>query len=92
MQIDEYMFHYEAFFKEFNIEVTPTSRADKLTEEMCEFLEALHNNNQTAADDEAVDLMNAAISNVIARGIKNPLFAGYLKLQRTAEKYRKRKL
>lgn len=81
MQIEEYMMHYEQFLTEFEPDTTPEKRAAKAVEEMCEYLEA-------PSDDEAVDLMNASISLVISRGIKNPLFAGYLKLQRTAEKYR----
>ena len=88
MQIDEYLFHYEQFFKEFGIYPTPVERKEKVVIEMCEFLEADFPGNEAAADDEAIDLMNTAITNVAARGIKNPLFAGYQKLQRTAAKYR----
>lgn len=89
MQIDEYLLHYEQFHREFNIDTSPKAKKEKLVAEVCEFLEADFDGDTAAASDEAIDVMNTAISNVVARGIKNPLFAGYLKLQRTAEKYRK---
>ena len=89
MHIDEYLLHYEQFHREFNIDTSPEAKKVKLLSEVCEFLEADFAGDTAAADDEAIDVMNTAISHVIARGIKNPLFAGYLKLQRTADKYRK---
>lgn len=91
MQIDEFTLHLEAFHKEFNIDVTPAGRRVKLVEEMCEFLEAYDFSTKEHTDDEAIDVLVCALANVIARGIHNPLFACYLKLQRTAAKYREAK-
>lgn len=81
MDIREYQLHYERFHEEFGIDTSVKAKTDKLIEEVCEYLEE-------PSDDEALDIMNVAISLVMARGIKNPLFAGYLKLQRNTEKYR----
>lgn len=92
MQIEAYLIHYEAFHREFNLDDTPSGKAYKCAEEMVEFATAFDNGSQAEADDEAIDLMNAAISNVIARGIKNPLFRGYQKLQQTSEKYRRQSM
>ena len=88
MEIESYLKHYEAFHKEFGIPTDPEAKRDKVTEELCEFLEAYEIGTKEQADKEAIDLMNASISNVVARGIHNPLFFGYLKLCETAEKYR----
>jgi NTP pyrophosphatase (non-canonical NTP hydrolase) len=92
MQIDEFLLHLEAFHKEFSLDTSPQGRADKLIEEVCEFVEALTISTQEHADDEAIDVLVCAISNVVCRGIHNPLFAAYLKLQRTAEKYRQQQI
>lgn len=92
MDIDNYLYHYDEFTTEFNLPTDPVARGNKAIQEAIEFNVAFHHGTDSEADDEALDLMNTAISNVVARGFKNPLHAGYLKLQRTAEKYRERDL
>lgn len=89
MEIDNYLAAYRDFVTEFGIDMTPPARKEKLVVEVCEFIEAYDAGDSAQADDEALDVMNTAISNVVARGIHNPLFSGYQKLQRTAEKYRR---
>lgn len=91
MNIDEYLQRYEAFHREFGIDTSPEAKANKCVEELAEFFYEVAIGREENADDEAIDLMNAAISNVVARGIKNPLFAGAKKLERTAAKYRNKK-
>ncbi|MDD2898978.1 MAG: hypothetical protein PHI31_09725 [Desulfuromonadaceae bacterium] len=89
MQIDEYLMHYEKFQNEFGIDTSPKARSAKLIMETCELIEAEHKADDTATIDEAIDVMNCSIALVVAHGVKNPLHAGYMKLQRTAEKYRR---
>lgn len=88
MQIDEFLMHLGMFHDEFKIDISPGARADKLFDEVNEFATAMVHETKEKADDEAIDVMVCAIANVAARGIKNPLHAGFMKLQRTAEKYR----
>jgi NTP pyrophosphatase (non-canonical NTP hydrolase) len=90
MDLIELILHIELFHKEFQIDTTPEARADKLFDEVNEFATALAHETKAQADDEAVDVLVCAISNVVSRGIINPLDACFFKLQRTAEKYRKR--
>lgn len=92
MEMDAFLIHMDSFHKEFDIDTTPQGRSDKLVEEVCEFLEATAISTKEHADDEAIDVLVCAIANVKARGIVNPLDACYFKLQRTAEKYRRRGL
>lgn len=90
MEITELIIHIDAFHREFNIDTSPDARFNKLIEETCELICAVQNESSEAADDEAIDVLVCAISNVVARGIVNPLDACYFKLQRTAAKYRSR--
>lgn len=91
MHIDEFLLHLDSFNNEFDIDTSPEGRAEKLLEEVEEFVEALESSTKDHADEEAIDVLICAISNVHSRGINNPLFAAYLKLQKTADKYRKLK-
>ena len=86
MQLDAFLIHLDSFFKEFNIDVTPEARSDKLVEEVCEFLEA---DTKAHADDEAIDVLVCAIANARARGLTDMLHLAFMKLERTAEKYRR---
>ena len=88
MEIDNYLHHYNEFLDEFNLPKDPVASGNKTIQESIEFNVAFIYGTQSEADDEAIDLMNTAIMNVVDRGISNPLHAGYMKLQRTAEKYR----
>ena len=88
MQFDAFLIHLEDFHKEFDIDVSPQGRSDKLVEEMCEFLEASTSSTKEHADDEAIDVLVCAIANVKARGMHNMLHLAFLKLDRTAKKYR----
>lgn len=90
MDLIELLIHIDSFHKEFNIDTSPQARADKLLDEVFEFEFALAFETSKQADDEAIDVLVCAISNVIARGIHSPLDACYFKLQRTAAKYRSR--
>ncbi|HBA70727.1 MAG TPA: hypothetical protein DCZ63_00535 [Geobacter sp.] len=82
--------HIREFHSEFNIDTSPSARADKLFDEVNEFATAMAYESPQAADDEAIDVLVCAISNCLSRGIANPLDACYFKLQRTAVKYRGR--
>ena len=88
MGITELLLHIDQFHKEFDIDTSPAARADKLFDEVNEFATALVHETPEQADDEAIDVLVCAISNVVSRGIKNPLDACYFKLERTARKYR----
>jgi hypothetical protein len=87
MQIEEFLLHLDLFHKEFNLDTSPEGRAAKLFEEVDEFTEALGLTDEHA-DDEAIDVLVCAIANVKSRGVPNMLDACYMKLQRTAAKYR----
>jgi NTP pyrophosphatase (non-canonical NTP hydrolase) len=90
MQIDAYLKHWRAFCEEFNIDVTPKAREDKLITETCELIEAQNlNKSPQDIDDEALDVMICAIALVISRGYSDPLHAAFFKLERTADKYRR---
>ena len=89
MQLDAFLIHLDSFHTEFNIDVTPQGRSDKLVEEVCEFLEACTNSSKEHADDEAIDVLVCAIANVKARGMFDMLHLSFLKLEKTAEKYRR---
>lgn len=88
MEMDLFKIHLNLFFKEFGILNTPEARTTKLLEEVLEFYKAVHSESIERANDEALDVLICALANVWARGFKNPLDAAYLKLERTAEKYR----
>lgn len=90
MHLDAFLIHLDNFHKEFDIDVTPKGRSNKLVEEVCEFLEACDISTKEHADDEAIDVLVCAIANVKARGINNMLYQAYMKLEKTAEKYRQR--
>lgn len=88
MDYEALCIHLDKFFDEFGIVPTPEARREKLVEEVEEFLLADEFSTIEHADDEAIDVLICAISNVRARGIKSPLMECYKKLERTAEKYR----
>jgi len=89
MQLDAFLIHLDKFHKEFNIDITPQGRSNKLIEEMCEFLEASTTSTKAHADDEAIDVLVCAIANVKARGMTDMLHLAFMKLEKTAEKYRR---
>lgn len=86
MQINEYLAEYRRFYDEFFQNATATDIERKLHEEIFEYMDAETNVQEL---DELVDLMNIAIYNVYRRVSIDPLHAGFLKLQKTAEKYRR---
>lgn len=92
MHLDEFMVRLEAFHTEFNIDVTPKGRRNKLVEEVCEFLEADDLSTKEHADDEAIDVLVCSIANCKARGLGDILHLAAIKLQLTAEKYREKGL
>ena len=92
MESHEFTLHIQHFHEEFNIDDSPEGRAKKLLEEHTEFRQALEYGTKEQQDDEAVDVLVCSWSNCIARGIHNPFFAGYLKLELTRRKYREAKL
>ena len=89
MEFTELLLHIEQFHQEFKIDTSPGARADKLFDEVNEFATAMVSESTEAADMEAIDVLVCAISNVVSRGIINPLDVCHFKLQKTAEKYRK---
>ena len=86
MQIDEYLAEYAQFYNEFFPKATDDDIERKLAEEFFEYMDAETNEQEL---DELVDLMNIAIYNVYRRVSIDPLHAGFTKLRRTAEKYRR---
>jgi len=87
VDIETYLKHYERFHEECRIDTSVQAKNAKLVEEVCEYLEAHAQGDKTAADEEAIDILNMAISLCVSRGIHNPLYFGYLKLEKTAVKY-----
>ena len=63
-------------------DMTPQGRADKLLEEYAELNYALRHGTKEQQDDESIDVLVCAWSNCISRGIVNPFFSAYLKLER----------
>ena len=88
MEIDLYLHHYKAFHAEFMPHAGPTEKHGKMVEEVFEFIEASMSGSHADRISEAIDVLNTTIAYLDSEGVKNPLFAGYLKLQETAEKYR----
>lgn len=89
MDMDLYLHHYREFHAEFCPGAGTAEKADKVYEEAHEFIDAYFDDDENAQINESLDLMNTAIAFLVEAGIKDPLHAGYLKLQRTAEKYRR---
>jgi hypothetical protein len=87
--VDNFLAKLEAFHEEFDIDTTPEGRVVKFAEEFCEFLDAFYNSTKEHADEEAIDALVCAIANCKARGLNNILFLAEMKLEKTAEKYRK---
>ena len=92
MHLDEFLLHLDRFNREFSIDISPDARANKLVKEVLEFVHAHDQETVDQADQEAIDVLVCAIANVYHRGIVNMLDACYFKLERTAVKYRARKL
>lgn len=90
MNIETYLREYGAFLVEFCPDATLEDHRSKVLEEIIEYLEACENETNERQLDEAIDLMNALIKFIHLSGVPNPLWAGFTKLELTAEKYRKR--
>ena len=89
MDMQLYLHHYREFLNEFDPDADINARVAKTLTESMELREAwLFSGDDDSVKEEAIDLMNCAISLVSYLGVKNPLHAGYMKLQATAEKYR----
>ena len=90
MQLAEYYIHYRDFNLEFFPDETLPDIEQKLLEEFYEFIDALKFGDvyEGHSVDEGLDLLNVLLKWLKVKGIKDPLHAGYEKLQRTAEKYR----
>lgn len=91
MQIGEYLKAYQDFYREFFPDATPEMIKEKLLDEICE-LEMADMEHEVggpfdAVLDEMLDVMNLAILNVFTHISKDPLQAGWEKLQRTRRKY-----
>lgn len=85
MQIDDYLRAYA----EFNTEFCPNETDEEiLLGVVDETDEMLNASSEAACLDELLDVMNRSIKAVHRLISKDPLHAGYEKLQRTAMKYR----
>ena len=89
MHLDNYLHHWQRFVDEFNISTEELPRRNKLFAEVCEYDEAVRLSTKEHADDEALDVLITAIALVQSRGIHEPLHACAMKLDRSAERYRK---
>lgn len=87
--MEQYKTHWHRFITEFTIDMSPDARFKKLIIEVVELIEAERNGTREQVLDEALDVMVCAIALVWSLGVVNPLHACAMKLQRTAEKYRK---
>lgn len=90
MQIDHYLVEYQKFYDEFFPTVTIEEKEEKCRAEMLELLLAMCQNSDAEKIDEALDVMNTVIAYLVAKGVHNPLYFGYLKLEKTAIKYRRK--
>ena len=82
MDFELYRKHQDNFHKDFNIPLSAQERFKKLMEEVKEY-------HQTPCLNEALDIMNVAISLVAdSYGVADPLLWGMLKLEQAASKYR----
>lgn len=92
MQITEYYLHYDLFDKEFHSQAKVEEVERKLLEEMKEAAEEIENKkpspNRVA---EVIDVMNVSLKLLRMYGILDPLHFGVIKLEQTAEKYRRAK-
>jgi predicted house-cleaning noncanonical NTP pyrophosphatase (MazG superfamily) len=77
-----YFHHYERFHAEHRIDASVKAKEAKLVEEIVEYLD-------NPSDEEALDILNVAMSLCRARGVHNVLHAGYMKLQANSERYRR---
>ena len=89
MEIDAYQHNYQAFYDEFFPNVTVEDKYLKLLQEQQEFRDACCEQNKAKMIDEGLDVLNTMIAWLAAEGVHNPLFFGYLKLTKTADKYRR---
>jgi phosphoribosyl-ATP pyrophosphohydrolase len=89
MQIDHYLDEYMMFHAEFCPTATPEQKLCKLCEEIEEHIEAVNSHDEEDIINETIDVMNTAIAYLHSVGVKDPLHAGWAKLQKTAEKYRR---
>lgn len=90
MEFNHFVDHLKAFHAEFNHDLSPEARADKLFDEVNEFATAMAYESKERADAEAIDVLVCAISNAVNRGIVNPLDACYFTIRRAAVRYRLR--
>jgi hypothetical protein len=88
MELDAFLIHFDEFCREFEIDMSPQARFDKLIVEVCELCEA---QGPGRKDDESLDVLVCAIANCKARGLHDMLHLAFLKLERTAIKYRETK-
>ena len=93
MDYDLYIKHYRAFDAEFFPSSSIEEIEDKMLEEMDELSEEMENGGAIENKiSEATDTLNINIKLLNAYGVKDVLHAGFMKLQETAEKYRKQGL
>jgi len=88
MEIEEFLYHYNEFHKEFCPNAKSEQKREKMLDEIAEFTAAVERGNNKHIIDESIDVMNTTIAYLISVGVPDPLFAGYEKLQKTAAKYR----
>lgn len=90
MLFEHYISEYRKFDAEHFPDATLQEIEDKLMGEMLELsIELATNGTAENRIDEALDVMNMSIKLLVSYGVKNPLFAGWQKLQATSEKYRR---
>jgi hypothetical protein len=91
MDIPEFLLHYERFDNKFCPQATVQDVERKLLEEMGELKTCLVSfpgqpNEETIG--ELLDVMNVSIKLLHRYGVRDPLWAGVMKLEKTAAKYR----
>ena len=88
MQIDHFLSELSKFHDEFECDISPAGRAEKLHEEIMEYLLEECGNDRYAKVDEATDMLVCVIAYLISEGVSDPLYAAWAKLCKTAVKYR----
>ena len=89
MQIDHYIALYKDFHEQCGHEATGDACLDKLAEECREFLAAYDSGDHAAIVSERLDVLNTSIFSTYKDTGGDPLFLGFLKLEKTLEKYKK---
>jgi uncharacterized protein YutE (UPF0331/DUF86 family) len=91
MEFAEFLLHYEQFDREFCPNADLDDVECKCLEEMEELAEVIaYEKPLEMRIEECLDVMNMTIKLLTRYGVKDPLGAGVLKLELTAEKYRER--